>query len=90
MFSDQTRKFSSFPHTSSLGSGSFAHGLTDTGSGSFQHVLLTPADLCNSRWRNAPEHYNSPGEDGWEAKDANYYYLYTDGAWKRVSLNSSF
>lgn len=42
-----------------------------------------------------PNTSSDPGEDGWTSYDSNYYYIYTEGQWKRVPIalfnaNTSF
>lgn len=39
-------------------------------------------------WHTPPSASNSPGVEGWMAKDDNFLYIYTDGTWKREPVAS--
>jgi len=38
-------------------------------------------------WQSVPSNINSPGVEGWLAKDNSYLYVYTAGSWRRAPIN---
>lgn len=40
-------------------------------------------NLITKIWHPAPKKSTDYGEEGWMAKDTNYFYIYTNGKWER-------
>lgn len=38
-------------------------------------------------WQSTPSNINSPGVEGWLAKDNSYLYVYTAGSWRRAPIS---
>jgi hypothetical protein len=93
-------KFSQLPELSGsapLISGSYI--ITTTNESGSYHTDKVPFEsmfvqiqnrMSSERWKPVPASSLSSGNDGDEAIDANYYYVFTNGVWKRISLGGIF
>lgn len=61
-------------------------GLNDSELKSFRNSFATTIVETGTVWHPAPTSSTDYGEQGWQAYDNDYYYLYTGGSWKRVPL----
>jgi hypothetical protein len=39
-------------------------------------------------WHDVPESMDSPGAEGWMARDNNFIYIYTNGRWLREAVST--
>jgi len=49
---------------------------------------LTSTSQTDIQWQPAPSNPDSPGSEGWMAYDKKYFYIYSQGSWRRVPINN--
>ncbi|HRT84643.1 MAG TPA: hypothetical protein P5523_08400 [Bacteroidales bacterium] len=49
---------------------------------------LTSISQTDIQWQPAPQSPDSPGSEGWMAYDTNYFYIYSQGSWRRIPINN--
>jgi hypothetical protein len=93
-FMETTIKMSQYEIASPLPSGSYFIVVAPDGSVwnnrrvSMDDILTT---IKSDRWKPVPEHFDSVGNDGDEARDGDgNYYLHTGGAWRRYGAGPQF
>ncbi len=86
-------KMSLFSTISNPSTGSFFIGV-DSGSSGTTNTKISSANMAafvtRSLYSTAPATSNDAGSQGAMAVDSNYFYVYTNSKWRRISLGSLF